>query len=423
MQAVTERTSVPVSSSPEKAVAQAQPVVLSPASGKIDAAEPIAASADGQGIPAATALPAVSLGREAVVPPTTSAEAPQPTVAPQQKPPQALPVNAPVGEDVPALFVEPGAGRAGTDRTAQQSTTPEPTLPDTETFDGAVALAQLVPDAAVTQNPASMVVVQTQQPTLQSQQAAVAATDPAEDSTATASPRGSARPARRNDPAPSPASAAVPAARAAIAPTEMPEGMVDRVTDSASTFTTQAAAATQAPQAEQPANPLPRPDTGFAVPTPQLQQKPVADLPPADALSRQGPTGAELAKPEADIAVSTRSLEGLNEVEVRLTPAELGRIDVRLSIPEKGRLEAVVAADNPAALEILRREGADLARALASASPSSDGASLSFQSRTPDEQSGRRGQARPRSTTAARAEEAPAEWRPMATSGRIERIA
>jgi flagellar hook-length control protein FliK len=123
------------------------------------------------------------------------------------------------------------------------------------------------------------------------------------------------------------------------------------------------------------------------------------------------------------VLVSARRIEGLNELDLRLTQPDLGRVDVRLSIPEKGRLEAVVATDNQAALDLLRRDGAELAKALAAASPSSDGASLSFQSRSPDEQTGRRNPARQRAASAEPADETIAEWRPMATSGRIERIA
>ena len=173
---------------------------------------------------------------------------------------------------------------------------------------------------------------------------------------------------------------------------------------------------------DQPSAPAPRFEPA-PLPAAQPHARTVMETRTTEAPSRSVPEAAPVARPETDLAVSTRNLDGLREVDVRLVKTDLGRVDVRLSIPEKGRLEAVVAADNPAALDLLRREGPELARALTAASPASDGASLSFQSRTSDEQSGRRNPVRTRAATAASADDQPSEWRPMATSGRIERIA
>jgi hypothetical protein len=174
---------------------------------------------------------------------------------------------------------------------------------------------------------------------------------------------------------------------------------------------------------------LPTPLAGRAEPTPQTQIHTAAPAPTfdepvsAEPVSRAAPSAPAQARPEADVAVAMRSLDGLKELDVRLVQSDLGRVDVRLSFPERGRLEAVVASDNPATLDLLRRDGAELARALSAAAPSSEGATLSFQSRTSDEQSPRRGPARTRNGTVAPIEDAPAEWRPTAISGRIERIA
>ncbi len=70
---------------------------------------------------------------------------------------------------------------------------------------------------------------------------------------------------------------------------------------------------------------------------------------------------------------------GGDELVVRLIPAELGRIEVRMSFDERGGLRAVIAADSPAALEILRRDSADLSRSLSDAGVRSDSQSLHFQ--------------------------------------------
>lgn len=182
------------------------------------------------------------------------------------------------------------------------------------------------------------------------------------------------------------------------------------------------------PFTEQVTSPQLRTEPGVAL-QPQPQQArtvgngSAAEPAAVDPQPSAPPRAAETVRAPAEVAVSSRSLEGLRELDVRLMQPDIGRVDVRLSIPEKGRLEAVVASDNPAALDLLRREGVELARALAAAAPSSDGASLSFQSRSSDEQPGRRGPGRHRSTSATPVEDTPAEWRPIATSGRIERIA
>lgn len=206
----------------------------------------------------------------------------------------------------------------------------------------------------------------------------------------------------------------------------MPTDVQEQATGAGQTqhFTTPATASGKIqPPAEQTIASQPRFEPGAMLQPQGLPARAAETLPAAEPVVRTEPSPASQVQTDTDMALSTRNLPGLDELDLRLTQSDLGRIDVRLSIPEKGRLEAIVAADNPAALDLLRRDGAELARALAAAAPSSDGASLSFQSRTPDEQSGRRSPARPRGTISARADEPGTEWRPVATSGRIERIA
>ena len=53
-----------------------------------------------------------------------------------------------------------------------------------------------------------------------------------------------------------------------------------------------------------------------------------------------------------------------DQLVVRLSPAELGRIEVRMSFDDRGGLSTVFAADSRAALDMLRRDSADLSRAL-----------------------------------------------------------
>ncbi|HUD31157.1 MAG TPA: flagellar hook-length control protein FliK [Novosphingobium sp.] len=68
------------------------------------------------------------------------------------------------------------------------------------------------------------------------------------------------------------------------------------------------------------------------------------------------------------------------DLMIRLSPRHMGRVDVRLSFEDGGLLRAVVSADSPAALDMLRRESADLGRALADAGIRADAQSLRFDS-------------------------------------------
>ncbi len=80
------------------------------------------------------------------------------------------------------------------------------------------------------------------------------------------------------------------------------------------------------------------------------------------------------------VAIAHRVQEGGDELIVRLSPAELGKVEVRMTFDERGGLRANIAADSPVALEMLRRDSADLSRSLSDAGVRSDGQSLRFDS-------------------------------------------
>jgi flagellar hook-length control protein FliK len=70
-----------------------------------------------------------------------------------------------------------------------------------------------------------------------------------------------------------------------------------------------------------------------------------------------------------------------NVLHIRVEPAELGRIDVRMSFDDSGNLRAIVGADSSVALDLLRRDSADLGRAMADAGVRADSQSFRFESR------------------------------------------
>ncbi|RSU53902.1 flagellar hook-length control protein FliK [Sphingomonas sp. S-NIH.Pt15_0812] len=73
--------------------------------------------------------------------------------------------------------------------------------------------------------------------------------------------------------------------------------------------------------------------------------------------------------------------DGGETMTIRIAPAELGRIEVRLAFDDGGTLRATVAADQPASLDLLRRDTDTLVRALGDAGVRADSDSLRFDTR------------------------------------------
>lgn len=78
------------------------------------------------------------------------------------------------------------------------------------------------------------------------------------------------------------------------------------------------------------------------------------------------------------VEIARRVAAGGDQLVVRLSPAELGRIEVRMSFDDRGGLSTVFAADNRAALDMLRRDSADLSRALSDAGFRSEASTMRF---------------------------------------------
>jgi flagellar hook-length control protein FliK len=76
--------------------------------------------------------------------------------------------------------------------------------------------------------------------------------------------------------------------------------------------------------------------------------------------------------------VAQSAADGTDRINIRLSPAELGRIDVKLDFGPDGRVQAVFAAERPQTMELLQRDARDLERALQDAGLRADSGSLSF---------------------------------------------
>lgn len=64
------------------------------------------------------------------------------------------------------------------------------------------------------------------------------------------------------------------------------------------------------------------------------------------------------------VEIATRAQAGRNRFEIRLDPPELGRIDVRLDVDRSGQVTSRLVVEKAETLDLLRRDAAELERAL-----------------------------------------------------------
>jgi len=102
------------------------------------------------------------------------------------------------------------------------------------------------------------------------------------------------------------------------------------------------------------------------------------------------------------VSIAARSLSGAKQFEIRLDPPELGRVDVRLSIDATGKAVAHMTADQPQALDLLRKDAPALTQALRDAGLDVSQNGLNFSLRGQDRQNGDSGGHGRRSNLSAR---------------------
>jgi len=85
--------------------------------------------------------------------------------------------------------------------------------------------------------------------------------------------------------------------------------------------------------------------------------------------------------------------DGLDQIKIRLHPANLGRVEVKLELAPDGRVSATVIADKSDTLDMLQRDSRALERALQDAGLRTDSESLSFGLRgEQDDEAGKSGE-------------------------------
>ena len=120
-----------------------------------------------------------------------------------------------------------------------------------------------------------------------------------------------------------------------------------------------------------------RPEAGAALAT-TAPQRAAATLQDLAAPSHPRTAPPHPATTQVAVSVARAVDDGVDRIAIKLQPPELGRIDVRLDFGADGRVQAMVLADRPATLEILRNDARELERALAGAGLETASGGLSF---------------------------------------------
>ena len=67
---------------------------------------------------------------------------------------------------------------------------------------------------------------------------------------------------------------------------------------------------------------------------------------------------------QVSVQINKAIKAGADKINIRLYPQHLGRVEVRLEVAHDGRTVAMVTADKPETLEMLRRDSDQLSKAL-----------------------------------------------------------
>jgi chemotaxis protein MotD len=94
---------------------------------------------------------------------------------------------------------------------------------------------------------------------------------------------------------------------------------------------------------------------------------------PADPQTANQPNISALAA-----AIAAKSAAGTKTFDIRMDPPELGRVDVHLSVDRDGKVQAMLSAEHPQTLEMLKQDSHNLERSLKDAGLDLSNNSLNF---------------------------------------------
>ena len=88
---------------------------------------------------------------------------------------------------------------------------------------------------------------------------------------------------------------------------------------------------------------------------------------------------------QISVNITKAIADGLDHINIKLRPAELGRVEVRLEVGNNGKVHAQIIADKPETLDLLRNEARNLEKALQDAGFDTGSGDLSFDLRNQEQ--------------------------------------
>ena len=81
---------------------------------------------------------------------------------------------------------------------------------------------------------------------------------------------------------------------------------------------------------------------------------------------------------QVKVNITKSAVKGVDNIEIKLKPEDLGHIEVKMQISKDGKLHAHIISSRPETMEILQREAGSLEKAFNDAGFDMDSGSLSF---------------------------------------------
>jgi flagellar hook-length control protein FliK len=94
--------------------------------------------------------------------------------------------------------------------------------------------------------------------------------------------------------------------------------------------------------------------------------------------SRPPPVPAHVVADQVAVNISRGLAQGNDRITIQLRPAELGRVEVKMEMTHEGKMTAIVSAERPETLDMLRQDARTLLQSLNNAGLQADQNSLSF---------------------------------------------
>lgn len=99
---------------------------------------------------------------------------------------------------------------------------------------------------------------------------------------------------------------------------------------------------------------------------------------PAASASRPPPVPAHVVADQVAVNIQKGISQGQDRITVQLRPQELGKVEIKMEMTHDGKMTAVVSAERPETLDMLRQDSRSLVQALNDAGMQADENSLSF---------------------------------------------